>query len=200
MNRFLAVVAVLSVAGCGSSGSPLFDGFVPTGGSALIFAPAVCDISFVGSTAVSGIALDFTSYADSCEVINTTQLCGNKANATRVLAVVLAGRVGQTTISPASAGTYSYLADPPTGEFLAAVGAAVKDDADCQPLDDSSSLEMTGGSITITSVTDTKVVGSTNLRFEGGQVFEHPFDLTVCAGTLDVCGRFGPCGNHTCVP
>ncbi|HOX46209.1 MAG TPA: hypothetical protein PK668_21575 [Myxococcota bacterium] len=198
----LPLVALLAAAGCGSSGggSTLFDGFVPTGGSALVFAPATCEVPFVGSTALAGIALDFTSYADSCGVITQTQLCGNKASATRVLAIVLSGDVGATSIDPAGPGQYPYLAEPPTGAFRAATAEAVQDDATCEPLAGTSSLDMTGGSVTLSEVTGGVVRGSASIRFENGETFEHTFALPLCAATIDLCARFNPCMDHTCVP
>jgi hypothetical protein len=158
----------------------VFDGFTPTGGSALIFAPAVCDVPFVGSTALSGIALDFTSFSESCEVIHETALCGNKASSTRILAVVLGGEVGADSVVTLGPGTYPYLADPPTGSFKVATAQAVQDDDACEPLSDETNLDMTGGSVTITSVAETTVSGSTSIRFENGHVFEHEFSLTTC--------------------
>jgi hypothetical protein len=200
MNRIVIIAAFLLFSGCGSSGDPVFGGFTPTGGSAVIFDSAVCDIGFVGPSAVSGIVLDFTSYPDSCEVINETSLCGNKASATRVLAFVLSGEVGAASTDPAGPGNYSFQSEPPSGSFKASIAQAVQSDATCEPLSDDSNLAMTGGSINITSVTATTVSGSTSINFEQGNAFEHTFDLTLCETTLDMCDRFRPCMDHVCVP
>jgi len=189
----LAGVVALSLAGCGSSGggSTLFDGFVPTGGSALVFAPATCDLPFVGSAALAGIMLDFTSYPDSCEVMEATSLCGNKASATRVLALVLSGEVGAAAIDPAG---------PATGAFRASTAQAVQDDAACEPLPGTTALDMAGGSVTLTGVSGARVSGSASIRFENGERFEHDFDLPLCAVPLDLCARFEPCTHRVCVP
>ncbi|MBN2495362.1 MAG: hypothetical protein JXR96_12275 [Deltaproteobacteria bacterium] len=201
MNRLFAIALISFAAGCGSSGGPaLFGGFSPAGGSALIFAPAVCDISFVGSSAVAGIALDFTSYQESCDVIDQTQLCGNKASSTRVLVVVLAGEVGAAEIDPAGPGTYSYLADPPSAAFTAAMAEAVQADEACDPLPGTSALDMVSGSVEIASMSGTAVSGSTKIHFENGESFEHSFDLPICEAEIDLCSRFVPCTNHVCVP
>ncbi len=202
MNRCMILVAVASfsiLAGCGSSGEPLFGGFVPSGGSATIFAPTNCNVSFVGDTALSGIIIDLTSYAESCDVINATGLCGNKADSTRVLGLVLSGEVGAAGIDPVGTGTYRYLSEPPSGRFTAATGTAAQVDNLCQPQPGTEVVSMSGGSITISSVSDTRVTGTVNIRFDDGQAFDQPFDVEVCQASLDLCDRFMPCGSHDCV-
>lgn len=201
MKRFVVLAALSLFAGCGSSGGdPVFDGFVPAGGSTLIFDPAVCDVPFVGDTALSAVALDFTSFADSCGVITETGLCGNKAGSTRILALVVSGEPGADTTGPLGPGTYRFYADPPTGPFELATAQAARVDDACEPLSDDANLAMTGGSVTITGVTAATVSGTTRIRFEKGKVFEHAFDLPTCGAALDLCDRFLPCMNHVCVP
>ncbi|HUU03939.1 MAG TPA: hypothetical protein VM425_21060 [Myxococcota bacterium] len=202
MNRCLRLMVVAFVsffAGCGSSGEPLFGGFIPSGGSATILAPTNCNISFVGDAAIAGIVIDLTSYAESCDVIDATQLCGNKADSTRVLGLVLSGEVGGASTDPVGAGTYRFQADPPSGVFTAAAGTAAQVDTLCQPQPGTSVAAMSGGSITISSVTETRVTGTANMRFDDGQAFDQPFDVAVCQVTLDLCSRFLPCGSHDCV-
>ncbi len=202
MNLYRLQVAAAFVAvfgGCGSSSSPLFDGFVPTGGSATILASTNCDIDPVGDTAVAGIIIDLTDFAESCEVINATQLCGNKADSTRVLGFVLSGEVGAADTDPVGAGTYRFLANPPSGKFKAAAGTAAQVDSLCEPQPGTKVVGMSGGSITISSVSDTRVTGTASMRFDNGQAFDQPFDVDVCQATLDLCDRFLPCGSHDCV-
>ena len=193
-----AVVAVFG--GCGSSSSPLFDDFTPTGGSATILAPATCDIAFVGDTAIAGIVIDLTSYAESCDVIDTTQLCGNKASSTRVIGLAIGGEVGAASTDPIDPGTYSFMANPPTGVFTASAGTAAQVDENCDPVSGTTVVSMDDGSITITSITDTRVTGTASMHFDNGQAFKKPFDVEICQVDLDVCARFNPCGSHTCVP
>ncbi len=202
MKRTLAafIISVAVAAGCGSSGGPLFEGFVHSGGSAVVFAPTTCSIPFVGDAAVAGIIVDLASFADSCDVINATQLCGNKANSTRVLGFVMSGEVGAASTNPVAPGTFSYLPDPPTGKFTAAAGTAAQVDNACQAVPGTKVVSMTGGSITISAISDTNVTGTTNMKFDSGEVYEQAFDLSVCTSTVDLCGRFEYCGSHTCVP
>jgi hypothetical protein len=108
--------------------------------------------------------------------------------------------VGAASIDPAGPGTYPFLAEPPTGDFLAATATAVQDDAACEPLAGTEALGMSGGSITISSVTTTRVAGSASIRFDDGKTFEHSFDLPVCNASIDLCSRFAPCFEHVCVP
>jgi hypothetical protein len=186
MNRFLPIIALWFVVGCGSE-EPVFGGFTPTGGSALIFSPTICEINSAGSTAISGIELDFTSYAYTCDIINQTQLCGYKIDAT-----VMIGEVGGTIIDPVGPGKYNYLKDLPAGTFRGVMGVALETIAigpdTCIPTPNS--VGMTGGSITISSVTETKVVGSTNMHFQDGRVFQYEFELPICNVTIDMCTLF----------
>lgn len=201
MKRFVATATIWLLAGCGSSGGdPVFDDFTPAGGSALIFAPAVCDVPFVGETALAGVALDFTSYTDSCGVITETRLCGNKAGSTRILVLVVGGEPGADATEPLGPGTYRFYAEPPSDSFKLATAQAIQADDACEPVSDDANLAMTGGSVTITGVTATTVSGTTRIRFESGKIFEHTFDLSTCDATLDMCDRFLPCMNHVCVP
>jgi len=189
--KYIAFVLVLSLfAGCGSSGDPVFDGFTPSGGAAVIFDPAVCDIAFVGSSAVAGIALDFTDFGDSCDVIEETSLCGNKASSTRVLAFVLGGEVGADSTEPLGPGKYAFMTEPPSGTFKTVTAQAVQADAECEPLSDDTNLDMSGGSVQITDVTQNTVSGSTSINFENGKVFEYTFELPICDVTLGLCSRF----------
>jgi hypothetical protein len=145
--------------------------------------------------------LDLTDYADSCAVLTQIEMCGTKANSTRVLAMVLNGDTGATSIGPAGPGTYTYTADPPTGAFTAASAMAIQVDGSCHYLPNSY-LAMDAGTITITGVTGTQVTGSMSLRFENGQVFEHSFDLPVCPLAIDLCPHLNGtgCATYHCAP
>jgi len=77
MNRASAIL-VICLAACGSGNSPpLFGGFAPANGAAVILAPATCNnIPFVGPTAISGILVELTGGADACNVLTQAKQCG----------------------------------------------------------------------------------------------------------------------------
>jgi len=196
MKRVLAVVLV-SLAGCGSgkSGGPLFGGFTPTSGAAVILAPATCIIPVVGTTGISGILVELASGADACNVLTQAKQCGVGASSTTVLGGAVLGAVGGT-VGPAGPGTYPWLANEPSGPFRASLGSAAQADAVCS----GQATDMTGGSIVISNVTGTSVAGSMDLGFENGQSFQQAFDVSICPVTIDICSLFYPCFTFACVP
>jgi hypothetical protein len=200
MRTTVAALSLVLLAGCGSSDSPpseVFGGFTPQDGTAVIFAPAVCNIPFVGTTAVAGVGVGFTDYAGACDVLSRTQLCGTRESSATVIGVALSGQVGGGAIGPAGPGTYPFLANPPTGAFLASAGDAAEVGVACGVVTE---LDMSGGRIVLTAVSDTAVAGSLDLRFDDGSVFQHSFDVAVCPLTLDICDLFGPCFDPVCDP
>jgi hypothetical protein len=185
MNRICVLVPTALLCACGGS-DPLFDGFQPTAGTAVMLEPAVCDIGFVGPAAVSGIAFYFSDFAQPCDVVMQTLLCGNKANATSLLGAVLDGDPGAASIGPARPGTYRYLSEPPSSAFQASQMAAARVDGGCA----GEAFGQDGGSITISSVTATNVIGSLDVDFENGTNLSHDFDVTICPITFDTCNLF----------
>lgn len=204
MRAALVAVMLLSLTACGDSdgvsGPELFGGFTVMDGAAVILAPNSCDISFVGISGVSGIAIALGDHPDMCGVLQQTNLCGTKANSKALLGVAINGKVGNDPVEPVGPGTYRFLRDPPTGSFKAAVADAAHVDASCDSVTEKG-VDNSGGSITIDSVTAERVTGSMNLAFDNGEVFSQPFDVAVCTITKDVCDLFGygACTDRTCV-
>lgn len=198
MRRAPALLFI-SLAACGSGNSPpLFGGFTPSSGAAVILAPATCNIAFVGSTALSGILIELTSAADACKVLTQAGRCGFGSGSTTLLAGAFSGVAGGTTVAPAGPGTYPWLANPPSGAFNASTTSAVQVDAICTAA--SSPTDMSGGSIVISTVTASRVSGSMDVHFDNGQAYTHPFDVAICPISIDACALFGPCLSNTCVP
>jgi hypothetical protein len=198
MDRAPAIL-FLSLAACGSGSSePLFSGFTPANGAAVILAPKTCDIPFAGSTAISGILVELASGADACNVLTQAKQCGTGAASTVLLTGALSGVVGGSTVGPAAPGTYPWLANPPTGTFKASTTSAAQVDAVCAT-GAGSPTRMTGGSIVISTVTSSAVSGSMDVQFDNGQVYKGTFDVPVCPVSIDVCSLFAPCSSHACV-
>ena len=199
MNR-VATFLLLSLAACGSGMSePLFGGFTPANGAAVILAPKTCtNIPYLGSTAISGILVELTSGADACNVLTQAKQCGTGASSSTLLAGALSGVVGGSTVAPADPGSYPWLANPPTGTFKTSTSSAAQVDATCTSAS-GSPTRMVGGSVTITAVTASTVTGSMDLHFDNGQVYTNSFNVPVCPVSIDVCSLFDFCGSHTCV-
>ena len=179
---------------------PLFGGFTPANGAAVILAPKTCtNIPFLGSTAISGILLELTSGADACNVLTQAKQCGTGASSSTLLAGALSGVVGGSTVAPADPGSYPWLANPPTGSFKTSTTTAAQVDATCTSAA-GSPAHMTGGSIAVATVTSSAVTGSMDLHFDNDQVYAQAFDVAVCPVSIDTCSIFDFCGSHTCVP
>jgi hypothetical protein len=198
MKRFGAIVVLLAACGSGNS-EPLFGGFTPANGAAVILAPATCtNIPFLGPTAISGILLELASGADACNVLTQAKQCGTGASSTVILAGALSGVVGGSTVDPAGPGNYPWLANPPTGAFKTSTTSAAKVDATCTSTP-GSPARMSGGSVSISAVTSTMISGSMDVHFDNGQAYNSPFNVPVCPVSINICSLFDFCGTHTCV-
>jgi len=199
MSRASAIFFI-SLAACGSGSGPLFGGFTPTSGAAVILAPATCsNIPFVGPTAISGILVELAGGADACHVLTQAKLCGAGSGSTTLLSGALSGVVGGSTVPPAGPGTYPWLANPPTGTFKMSTATAAQVDAVCAS-GLGSPTHMSGGSVSISSVTASTVSGSMDVHFDNNQTYTHSFDVPVCPVSIDICSLFDFCGSHSCVP
>ena len=196
--RRVPAILFIALAACGSP-PPLFGDFTPTNGAAVILAPATCNnIAFLGPTAISGILLELSSGSDACNVLTQVKQCGTGAGSTTLLAGAFSGIPGGSTIDAAGPGTYPWLANPPSGAFKASITSAAQVDAVCTSAS-GSPTQMSGGSIAVSTVTASNVSGSMDVHFENGQAYTHPFDVSVCQVSIDVCSVFGLCGTHSCV-
>src|SRR6267143_170134 len=200
MSRAPAIFFI-TLAACGSGNSPpLFGSFTPTSGAAVILAPATCsNIAALGPTAISGILIELASGANACNVLTQAKQCGAGSGSTTLPAAALSGVVGGSSVPPAGPGTYPWLPNPPTGTFKASTTAAAQLDATCVAAA-GSRANMSGGSISISTVTASTVSGSMDVHFDNGQAYTHPFDLAVCPVSIDICSLFDLCGTHACVP
>jgi hypothetical protein len=199
MSRASAIFFI-SLAACGSGSGPLFGGFTPTSGAAVILASATCsNIPFVGPTAISGILIELASGANACNVLTQAKLCGTGSGSTTVLAGALSGVVGGSSVPPAGPGTYPWLPNPPSGTFKASTATAAQVNATCVSAV-GSPTHTTGGSVAIASVTASTVTGTMDVHFDNGQVYTRSFDVPVCPVSIDICSLFDLCGSHACVP
>jgi len=198
MKSRVPTILLLCLAACGGS-DPLFGGFKPANGAAVILAPATCNLPFIGSTAISGIFVELASGADACHVLTQAQQCGTGSNSTVLLTGAFSGVPGAATVDPTGPGNYSFLPNPPSGPFKASISSAAQVDAVCTSKP-GSPVDMTGGSVVISTVTSSAVTGSVDIQFNNGQAYSGTFDVAVCPVSIDICSLFVPCFSHTCVP
>ena len=197
-SRAPAIFFIL-LAACGSP-APLFGGFTPANGAAVILAPATCNnIAALGPTAISGILIELASGADACNVLTQAKQCGAGSGSTALLGVALSGVVGGSTTDPVGPGSYPWMPNPPTGTFKASTSTAAQLDAVCTAAA-GSLVHMRDGNIAISTVTASTVTGSMDVHFDNGQAYTHPFDVPVCPVSIDICSLFDFCGTHACVP
>lgn len=207
MRRTLAALPLALLAACGSTSPPppLYAGFTPAGGTAIVFPPTSCSVTGLGPVSVAGLAIELTDFANVCEFATAVSLCGSKADSTFVVGVAANGNLVGTA-APIAPGTYPILTGPPTSlSFAGALGQAVRTDAACTALS-GTSLAATSGTVVISSITADRVTGSLDLRFQDGSAYTRPFDLATCAPPAEVC-LFLPGGScvaggagWTCAP
>lgn len=187
------ILAVALLPGCGGgSGRALYGGFAPVGGTAMVFPTTTCDVAFVGTTSMSAVAITLADFPEVCAFRTDTALCGSRAGTTVLSALAVDGVVGGT--APAfGPGTFTYLPEPPTGAFRAAIASAVQTTATCGEAG-GSGTSMRGGRIVVESVTDARVTGRLELAFDDGSSYSQPFDLARCAPPAGLCVYFdGSC-------
>jgi hypothetical protein len=201
MMRRTPAILLLSLAACGpGNNGPLFGGFTPTSGAAVILASATCNnISSLGPTAISGILIELASGANACNVLTQAKQCGSGTGSSTLLTGAFSGVVGGSSVPPAGPGNYPWLPNPPSGTFNASTTTAAQVDTACASKA-GSPTQMSGGSITVSTVTSSAVSGSMDVHFDNGQVYKNPFDVAVCPVSIDICSLFSFCGSHTCVP
>lgn len=204
MKTTAAALSIALLAGCSDSDSPpppVFGGFEPQDQTAVIFAPTTCDILGAGTVSMAGVAVLFTDYVGACDVLGVVPYCGMRETSAEVIGLALSGVPGVATLGPAGPGTYPFLANAPTGAFLACTADAGKVGADCAAVEGGGNLDLVGGQMVLASVSDTAVTGSVDFRFDDGTAFAQAFDAPICPVTFDVCVLFEPCWEgYACAP
>jgi len=205
MRRALLALPLVLLAACGSSDAappPLYGGFTPTGGTAIVFPPTTCDIPFVGLTSISGLGVVLGDFTGVCEYVTASQFCDQKASATLLVSLAVGGVVGGGTAAPIGPGAYPYLSAPPTSaSFAAGIASAVQTSATCTALP-GTSTDMNAGRIVISSITADRATGALELRFDDGSGYSEHFDLALCPPPTDLCAlvSVGSCFDPGCLP
>lgn len=217
MRRILlATTTAAALLGCGggSKDQGPVDGGPPaqlptgTGGAAFAMSdagavgipPTTCNVGGFNVSA-SGLLIGFTSFGGVCDFARAHGLCDEKASASQVAVVIVKAGLFQAQ-SPVGPGTYTFVASPSpdaSGNLVQLSAEISHTDAACA----STPVEVTAGSVTITSATGSRVVGTANLTFADGSTLSGAFDVGTCAYSLDLCGLVNgtSCtGTPACVP
>ncbi len=211
MRKLLVLVSVLAVsilaAGCGGSSSSGGGGTTPLAGTigGTAFSPTDVKALLVGTTTTpctvqgltfgaKGLALEITSYANACGDFAATQ-CAFHANARTVTVFVAKlNPVGPAYTEPTiAAGTYtinsslSNLGTPDAqGQFTVGYAQAVVTDATCNGGSPTPAPAVSGGTLTLSSVTN-PITGHLTVTFQGGGSLSGDFSAPLCSETPDVC-------------
>jgi hypothetical protein len=80
------------------------------------------------------------------------------------------------------------------------MGDAARVDDICHVGSPGAAPDLTGGSITLSTVASDHVMGSVALDFAGNHSFDATFDATVCTTALDLCELLSGCWSPVCAP
>lgn len=216
MGRILVTAATAALLGCGGGSKdkgPVDGGppaQLPTGTGSAAFTisdagaigipPTTCNFSGFNVSA-AGLLVGFTSYGGVCDFARAHGLCDEKASAYQVVVIIVKAGLVQTQ-SPVGPGTYTFDASPSpdvNGNLVQVSAEIIHTDAACASIP----VEVTSGSVTITSASGSRVVGTADLTFTDGSTLSGAFDVGTCAYSVDLCGLVNgtSCtGTPACVP
>lgn len=192
MRRSLCVALALGALSCSSSSggdggggqlSGVLQGaaFNPAEGGALVIPPGNCDTSFY-----SALLLGFSATSGLCTYAQTAMLCDARASDTILtLAVIDVGTSAQAPVVP---GTYTVGG----GSGYEVSASYTKTDATC--VDSVPGTVTASGTVTVSTITASRVTGSVDVTFSDGSHVQGSFDVALCSVTVDFCGVI----THTC--
>jgi hypothetical protein len=207
-----ALLAVtLTLAGCSGSSSGGSSGtdftapsgtlggidFAATGAVGLTYGPSVCFIPDY-NWGFTGLSLLFSNEPNLCSAIAGAGPCTAKANEVVVGAGVWRKHPLGATIA-LTVGTYPLslatpVADANGNSTQTSIGYSMTD-ATCVATD----VYATAGSLTISTISATRVTGSMTATFSDGSDYSGPFDVATCVDPNWAC-HGGLCGPLTCIP
>jgi hypothetical protein len=174
--------------------------FTPVDGVAVSLPTSPCNFSGT-SLSATAMLLAFTNVPSTCSAFQAVGACNDKANAILV-SVAIARTNASGTASAIGPGTYSLTTGTVTpdasGNLTRTNLNYSKTNATC--VDAASSVTPTSGSVTITSVTSSRVTGSVTMAFSDGSSFSGNFDVAICGVSFNVCDVGSCSGTGTCVP
>ncbi len=202
--RRVLLGVTLALAGCGSSSGgsngSLGGNFTATGAMALSYAPAVCPALGGGTVGLTKLNLMFTNIPNICSASLAAGQCLAKANLAAVIVFIDRGKPGGATTA-LTAGTYPLTLTGSVvdagGNHTSTVVAYGKTDATCT----AAAVSAIAGSVTISTISATRVTGSVSATFSDGSSYNSAFDVPICADSTSVCAATAGCtGTPACVP
>jgi hypothetical protein len=174
--------------------------FTPVDGVAVLLPTSPCNISGT-SLSATAMLLAFTNVPSTCSAFQAVGACNDKANAILVSVAIARTNVSGTA-SAIGPGTYSLTTGTVTPDGSGNVTRTnlnySKTNATC--VDAAASVTPTSGSVTITSLTSSRVTGSLTMAFSDGSSFSGTFDMAICGVSFNVCDVGSCSGTGTCVP
>lgn len=218
--RLMMLGVALTMAGCGSSsggsgGTPGGGGgagftapsgslggtaFTATGAIGIAYTPAVCTIG--GTVGFTMLQVLFTNVPNLCSAYLAVGQCSDKANLVAVNAGVQRYKPGGATTA-LTAGTYPLTLTTPAadanGNYTQTFIGYMKTNVTC--VDAAAAVTTTAGSLTISTISATRVTGSLTATFSDGGSYSGPFDVPICADSTSICTMMNGCtGTPACVP
>ena len=152
-----------------------------------------CRTSNVNLTASAGF-IGFSTLSNACQKIQQRQ---DPANAT--IAAVALARIGTGTSVPLAVGTYTFF-DTSTGGIppfdlttqtasLVVAGTATKNGGPASTGNGCTTVEeahVTGGTVTLTTVSASEVAGTVNLTLSNGGTISGSFTAPLCTTSADI--------------
>jgi len=154
-----------------------------------------CRSGSVNLTASAGF-IAFSTLSNACQLIQQRQ---DPANAT--LAEVTLARIGTGSSVPLAAGTYTFFDTSPGGipsfdlttqtASLVAAGTVTKNGGPASTGNGCTTVEeaqVTGGTVTLTTVTSSAVAGTVDLTLSNGGTISGSFNAPLCTTSADITG------------
>lgn len=205
-RRILALALTAALAGCnGDEDGPkgLLAGFAPAEDGVLVVPATDCTATF-GYT-VTALLVGFTTFTNLCGFVQATDLCGDVASSTAVTVSVLRARNALPAPASIGPGTYAVTgtATVELGGSLVAAFADITQTGPSPSCTEPSYPALKGGTLVLTTVDESHVVGTVDVTFDDGSHFQTAFDAPICSHPVDVCDLLADspsCTAPVCCP
>jgi len=198
--RLLAATAAAAGLACTAPGDQAAPPLQVRGAVAMASGADACDVSGTPLT-LTALGVLLSPSSDGAFLSDPANLCKQRANETTVHLVLWATGAG----APATFAPGSYAVHQDAAGGLSAFQVHL--DAACSPTPPN--VLASSGTLTLTSVTATRVTGTLDLAFADGRSLASPFDAAIVPAVVSACQMFGvqggspaavACEARTCSP